>query len=312
FGRRLVRRVGRDITIYLWDGQNELMEYDFKTGKPLAEYIYAKGQLVSKDLVKNGLFTIYFHHDGLGSIVNITNKKGNVLTSYDYDAFGEVKQGYIGKYNYNPFTGKQYDPESKLFYFGARWYEPTTGRFITKDPYLSKRFNPPNFHKYVYCRNNPVNYVDRRGLFWEKIFDDPEERAQHKNEAVKWEEFVEYAKGKTLEQIQTEERGPLGVSKKISAGGPAEEYRYVIDPSNPNQVIDMRHFLVIGPYGEHVGLFVEISQLITAPGSALDAQDFLSNYLGQEFFDRYYDPNGDFLEQLRRYFKDRAEKFEKK
>ncbi|MEW6096922.1 MAG: hypothetical protein AB1567_10435 [bacterium] len=97
------------------------MEYDFKTGKPLAEYIYANNQLVSKDLVKNGLFTIYFHHDGLGSVVNITNKKGNVLTSYDYDAFGEVKQGYIGKYNYNSFTGKQYDPESKLFYFGARW-----------------------------------------------------------------------------------------------------------------------------------------------------------------------------------------------
>ncbi|MEW6606731.1 MAG: RHS repeat-associated core domain-containing protein [bacterium] len=140
------------------------MEYDYFTASPLAEYIHANDQLVSKDLVMGGLFTAFFHHDGLGSIRDITDKGGNVLTSYDYDAFGEVKQGYIGKYNYNSFTGKQYDPESKLYYFGARYYDPKIGRFITKDPYTGNVYFPPNLHKYIYCYNDPINWIDLWGL----------------------------------------------------------------------------------------------------------------------------------------------------
>jgi RHS repeat-associated protein len=141
-----------------------------------------------------GLFTAYFHHDGLGSIRDITDTSGNVLTSYDYDAFGEVKQGYIGKYNYNSFTGKQYDPESKLFYFGARWYDAKVGRFVTKDPMLepvilqifpipledtsdpsSSDFivpdmidTPQDLHSYMYCYNNPINWIDPFGFGAEK------------------------------------------------------------------------------------------------------------------------------------------------
>jgi len=56
------------------------------------------------------------------------------------------------------FTGKQWDEDAQLYYFNARWYDPETGRFIMEDPVRD------GLNWYVYCSNNPVNYVDPTGL----------------------------------------------------------------------------------------------------------------------------------------------------
>jgi RHS repeat-associated protein len=63
------------------------------------------------------------------------------------------------KYKY---TGKEKDATG-LYYFGARYYDPTIGRFITRDPIKGNIMNPQSLNSYVYCLNNPMKYIDPDG-----------------------------------------------------------------------------------------------------------------------------------------------------
>jgi len=59
------------------------------------------------------------------------------------------------------FTAKKYDPETGLYFYRARYYDPTQGRFLTKDPI---GFAGGDVNLYAYVGNNPVNWVDPSGL----------------------------------------------------------------------------------------------------------------------------------------------------
>lgn len=52
-----------------------------------------------------------------------------------------------------------------LYYLNARYYDPEDGRFLTEDTYRGENDQPDIQHLYVYCANNPVNYVDPSGHF---------------------------------------------------------------------------------------------------------------------------------------------------
>jgi hypothetical protein len=114
-----------------------------------------------------------------------------------------------------------------------------------------------------------------------------------------------YTQNKSLAEIQ--HAVDQGTASDSSAGGPDPSVRYVINPNNPAEVIDMRHFLVVGPKGESFGLLVELAQLLADNKSAFDAQDFLSNYLGSEFF-RTYNANRALGDQLKQFFRSRKRK----
>jgi RHS repeat-associated protein len=58
-----------------------------------------------------------------------------------------------------------YDAESNLFYFGARYYDPETGRFLTNDPVAGDALNPPSLHKYLYAYDSPMVYTDPWGEY---------------------------------------------------------------------------------------------------------------------------------------------------
>ena len=103
----------------------------------------------------------YYHADGLGSIVSLTDSKGRVVESFDYSAFGfmqrqggEVKQPYA-------YTGREWDKELGLYYYRARYYDPVIGRFISKDP-IGFAGGDENLYRYV--ANGPVNWMDPWGL----------------------------------------------------------------------------------------------------------------------------------------------------
>jgi RHS repeat-associated protein len=100
--------------------------------------------------------------DHLGSprlIVNITT--GVVAQRIDYDEFGRVLLDTNPGFQPFGFAGGIYDPDTGLVHFGARDYDPATGRWTAKDPLLFAGADP---NLYRYALNNPVNLVDPQGL----------------------------------------------------------------------------------------------------------------------------------------------------
>ena len=214
----------------------------------------------------------------------------------DYDAFGRVLQDTAPGFQPFGFAGGLYDDDTGLVRFGARDYDAHSGRWTAKDPVL---FGGGDTNLYRYVRNNPVGLHDPLGMFFERIWSDPTERGANSGHAISAEQFVEYTRGRSLRDLQA------GGSSPSTGWGPPDEVRYVRDPANPAQVIDMRHFLVVGEQGELYGLMIEFVQSWKDPESAFHAQDFLSNKLGADFFDNY-DPSFPLDAQLRSYFDERG------
>ncbi|MGH1540720.1 MAG: RHS repeat-associated core domain-containing protein [Arenicella sp.] len=108
--------------------------------------------------------TTYFHSDGLGSIVAASDENGDLIWRKQYQPFGAQIQGSDTSEE-TSFTGKQFDKDTGLTYFGARYYDPMIGRFTSTDPVgpLASESNPFFFNRYAYAYNNPYRYVDPDG-----------------------------------------------------------------------------------------------------------------------------------------------------
>ena len=125
----------------------------------VAHYRYAE-RLLSLD---TGESIQYYHHDALGSTTNLSDEGGLVTVSYRLDPWGRIRFQAGESVNRQVFTGQEHDLNTGLIYFGARYYDPDTGRFITQDPYLGEGGTPPSLHRYLYAYSNPAVYVDLFG-----------------------------------------------------------------------------------------------------------------------------------------------------
>jgi len=105
----------------------------------------------------------YYVINGHGDVIALTNEAGQIVNSYTYDEWGNTlaKQEQVA----NPirYSGEYYDEESGLYYLRARYYDPSTGRFISKDPVEGNVTNPLSLNSYTYCLNNPIIYIDPSG-----------------------------------------------------------------------------------------------------------------------------------------------------
>lgn len=132
------------------------------TGSALARYAMGPGIDQPLSMLRGGV-TSYYQADGLGSITSLTDGSGSLAATYTYDAFGKPvgSSGTI----VNPFryTGREFDTETGLHYYRARYLDTATGRFTSEDPMTFSA--GPNFYTYVW--NQPTTYVDPLGLLAE-------------------------------------------------------------------------------------------------------------------------------------------------
>lgn len=102
----------------------------------------------------------YYHADGLGSIVAITDAAHAVVQSYEYDSYGMIKPSTSFANSFT-FVGKEWDRETGLSRMGVRYYDFMEGRFVSKDPI---GFAGGDTNLYGYVQNNPINFTDPTGL----------------------------------------------------------------------------------------------------------------------------------------------------
>ena len=159
FGRRIYKSSSSGTSIYAYDGDN-LVEETNASGGVVARY--SQGLNIDEPLamLRTGA-TSFYQADGLGSVTSLTNTAGAAAQTYTYDSFGNILATTGSLVNSFQYTGREFDPETSLYYCRARYYDPGTGRFLREDPV---RFaDGHNFYSYV--RNNPVNRKDPLGLW---------------------------------------------------------------------------------------------------------------------------------------------------
>ena len=110
----------------------------------------------------------YYHPDHLGSSSYITNLEGEVVQHIEYVPFGEVfveERNNIWNTPYL-FNAKEFDEETGLYYYGARYYDSRHSLWISTDPMQEKY---PWITSYCYTMNNPIIFIDIRGLYPKEI-----------------------------------------------------------------------------------------------------------------------------------------------
>ncbi len=105
----------------------------------------------------------YIRQDHLSGTALVTSDNGTQLGTIKYYPYGDCRnsQGTLGTDKL--FTGQRLD-DTGLYYYGARYYDPTIGRFISADTLVQSFKNPQTFNRCSYVLNNPLKYVDPSGL----------------------------------------------------------------------------------------------------------------------------------------------------
>lgn len=112
----------------------------------------------------------YFTEDHLGNIDTVTDEQGDIVERRDYLPYGATPshiQEAEESAEMHSYNGKEQD-ENGLYYYGARYYDPTIGRFTTQDPWEGDLTDPQTLNKYSYVRNNPIKFIDPTGMFNEE------------------------------------------------------------------------------------------------------------------------------------------------
>jgi len=157
-GRRIYKSSSSGTSIYAYDADN-IVEETNTAGSPVARY--SQGLNIDEPLaaLRSGS-TSYYEADGLGSLTSLTNVAGALANTYTYDTFGNLVASSTSIVNNFRYAGREWEPETSLYYYRARYYDQVAGRFLSEDPITFD--GGPNF--YAYVKNEAASYRDPFGL----------------------------------------------------------------------------------------------------------------------------------------------------
>jgi RHS repeat-associated protein len=157
-GRRIEKTTSSTTSIYAYNDKN-LIEETNSSGVAVARYSLTEN--IDEPLaILSGGTTDFYNADGLGSITSLSNSAGTVAQTYTYDSFGKLTASAGSVPNRSEYTGREFDSETGLYYDRARYYDPTSGKFISEDPV--RYLGGSNF--YAYAKNNTPDLADPLGL----------------------------------------------------------------------------------------------------------------------------------------------------
>ncbi|MEQ8787151.1 MAG: RHS repeat-associated core domain-containing protein [Pirellulaceae bacterium] len=150
-------------TYYFWDPieDNVIEEYD-ENGDTIVRYETEPelhGNLISQE--RDGVAS-YYHYDGQGSTLALTDEAGEVTDEYSYSAFGETTKQIGTTENSRRYVGEkgyECDSEVGVYYVRARQYEPRNARWLSRDPLGII----DGINLYTYCKNDPSVFSDPQG-----------------------------------------------------------------------------------------------------------------------------------------------------
>src|SRR3990172_1662708 len=175
-GRRIKRVTNDETTYYAYGvGLNVLTEFSGQR-VPKFDYIYAGNKNIARvNYDSSGVkeSKTFYHSDHLGSNIAITDATSTVEWDRVYLPYGEGFNDPNVDYlqNTHEYTAKELDEDTGLYYYGARYYNPSIGRFMSVDPAGGDQTDPQSWNKYAYVQNNPFKFADPDGEFLETAWD---------------------------------------------------------------------------------------------------------------------------------------------
>lgn len=176
-------------TYYVYDGENIAAEI---SGGDTTVYLRDNVGIISRT---KGNAKEYFVTSYRGDISAVVNSNADIIKSYDYEAFGSLKNASAADDNPFRYCGEYFDDETGFVYLRNRYYDPSIGRFTTEDPVKS------GLNWYAYCENNPLKYIDPWGLDVYYFVN-----AEFRKEADKDKKGLEKLYGEPVHVLETDSR----------------------------------------------------------------------------------------------------------
>jgi RHS repeat-associated protein len=158
FGRRIEKSSSAATSAFAYDGDN-LIEETNSSGTVVARYSQTDNIDEPLAMLRSSA-TSYYQADGLGSVTSLSNGAGALAQTYTVDSFGKQTASSGSLVNSFQYTGREFDTETGLYYYRARYYDSSTGRFMSEDP-IDWLGGDVNFYRYA--SNQPSMFIDPLG-----------------------------------------------------------------------------------------------------------------------------------------------------